>query len=36
MKHTVCRICGSRIVFKITRYAWVHVKDGADHGPVPV
>ena len=30
-----CRICGERIRYLARRFAFVHVKAGADHGPVP-
>ncbi len=30
-----CRQCGLAIEFMVTRSAWVHAKQGIDHGPVP-
>jgi len=32
---TLCRICGHRINWIATRYAWVHAAHGADHPPIP-
>lgn len=30
-----CLSCGRRLVYRPTRFAWVHVTPQADHAPVP-
>jgi hypothetical protein len=39
IRHAVCVICGARIVYRASRFVWIHANGipigYADHGPIP-